>query len=99
MAAEDAEGCWGERPSPRGDASVTSAVRDLPLELREALLLVVLAGFSHAEAAEALDIPLAAVLARLGRARARLCVHMEAARRSALETPPWRNAGHLRVVK
>ena len=86
MAAEDAEGGWAERARRRAaDASVTSGVRDLPLELRETLLLVVLAGFSHAEAAEALDIPLAAVLDRLGRARARLGAHMEAARGSAAQ--------------
>ena len=66
----------------RANASVTSGVRNLPPELREALLLVVLAGFSHCEAAEALDIPLAAVIDRLGRARARISAHIGAARES-----------------
>ncbi len=101
LAAEDADGGWAEEaPSVgRSNASVTTGVRNLPPELREALLLVVLAGFSHCEAAEALDIPLAAVIDRLGRARARIGAHIGAARESALKEPAWPRAAHLRVVK
>jgi DNA-directed RNA polymerase specialized sigma24 family protein len=73
-------------------------VRDLPLELRETLLLVVLAGFSHTEAAEALDIPLTAVIDRLARARARIGAHMGAARGTAAQALRP-NAAHLRLVK
>ena len=100
LAAEDGDGGWAEAPQPAGraNASVTSAVRDLPLELRETLLLVVLAGLSHTEAAEALDIPLTAVIDRLARARARIGAHMNAARGSAAQAP-WPNAAHLRLVK
>jgi RNA polymerase sigma-70 factor (ECF subfamily) len=98
LAAEDADGGWAEAPQPAGraNASVTAGVRNLPLELRETLLLVVLGGVSHTEAAQALDIPLAAVIDRLGRAR--LCVHMGAARGSTAKAP-WPNAAHLRIVK
>ena len=61
-------------PGDAGAAAPPSmnGVRALPLELREALLLVVLAGFSHREAAEALDIPLTRFYERLERARERL---------------------------
>jgi DNA-directed RNA polymerase specialized sigma24 family protein len=99
LAAEDAECGWAEAPQPaeRARVSVTSGVRALPLELRETLLLVVLAGLSHTEAAEALDIPLAAVIDRLGRARARLGAHMRA--RGSPAQAPWTNAAHLRIVK
>jgi RNA polymerase sigma-70 factor (ECF subfamily) len=100
LAAEDADGGWAEAPQSAGraNASVTSGVRNLPLELRETLLLVVLAGLSHTEAAEALDIPLTAVIDRLARARARICAQTNAAGRSAAQAP-WPNTGHLRIVK
>jgi len=101
LAADEADGGWAEPPASawRANASVTSAVRNLPLDLRETLLLVVLAGLTHCEAAEALDIPLSAVIDRLGRARARVDAHVGAARESALNGPVWPNAAHLRIVK
>jgi DNA-directed RNA polymerase specialized sigma24 family protein len=101
LAADDADGGWAEEPASAGRAkvSVTSGVRGLPLELRETLLLVVLAGLSHCEAAEALDIPLAAVIDRLGRARARIHVHMGAAGELGLRRSVWPRAAHLRIVK
>jgi DNA-directed RNA polymerase specialized sigma24 family protein len=76
---------------------MAAAVRALPLELREALLIVVLAGFTHQEAASALDISLATLIARLTKARERVA----ALTRSALtaEAAPRRAAPHLRVVK
>ncbi len=101
LASDEADGGWAEEPASAGraDASVTTGVRNLPLELRETLLLVVLAGLSHCEAAEALDIPLAAVINRLGRARARICVHMGGARESTSRETAWPSAAHLRIVK
>ena len=54
--ALDEDAAWSESAT-RGP-SVVSGMRALPLELREALLLVSLARFTHAEAAAALDIPL-----------------------------------------
>jgi len=53
-------------------AELGRAVGQLPLEQREALLLVVLEGASYAEAAEILDIPAGTLMSRLGRARAAL---------------------------
>ncbi len=101
LAADEADGGWAEPPAStkRANASVTSAVRSLPLELRETLLLVALAGFSHCEAAEALDIPLSAVIHRLGRARARIEAHVGSAREPELDGPVWPTAAHLRIVK
>jgi len=101
LAADEADGDWIDGPGAhaRGTVSVKAAVRSLPLELREALLLVVLAGFSHSEAAAALDIPLATVIDRLGRARARIRVHIDAAIEPGLSGAVWSNAAHLRIVK
>ncbi len=101
LAADEADGAWieGSASVGRGGASVTVGVRNLPLDLREALLLVVVAGFTHCEAAEALDIPLAAVIDRLGRARARIAAHMGASGEPALAESAWPSAAHLRIVK
>ena len=94
--AED-DGGWIEAPPcgrPCGSAAV--AVRSLPIELREALLLVVLADFSHCEAAAALDVPLAAVIERLARARGRMSLQIGGARDAEAA---WPQSAHLRVVK
>jgi RNA polymerase sigma-70 factor, ECF subfamily len=48
------------------------ALGQLPDDLRETLLLVVVAELTHQEAAELLDIPLGTVLSRVSRARKRL---------------------------
>lgn len=53
-------------------AELGRAVERLPLEQREALLLVVLEGASYAEAADILGIPAGTLMSRLGRARAAL---------------------------
>lgn len=95
--AADEDGAWVESPScGRGGGSAAVGVRSLPLELREAMLLVALAGFSHSEAAAALDLPLAVVIDRLIHARARLAAHMGAARDAAAA---WPQSAHLRIVK
>jgi RNA polymerase sigma-70 factor (ECF subfamily) len=48
------------------------ALRQLPDELRETLLLVVVGELTHQEAADLLEIPLGTVLSRVNRARKRL---------------------------
>ena len=55
------------------------ALNQLPHELRETLLLVVVAELTHREAAELLDIPLGTVLSRVSRARTRLREYLLAA--------------------
>ena len=88
---------WVETPpSSRGCGSAAVGVRSLPLELREAWLLVTLAGFTQREAAEALDLPLAVVVDRLLRARTRLGAHMAASRDAVAA---WPQSAHLRIVK
>jgi hypothetical protein len=98
LALDEAEPGWDQNAeSVRGKASaggigMAAAVHMLPLELKEALLIVVLAGFTHQEAASALDISLATVIARLTKARERV---------AALTGAPLasRTVPHLRVVK
>ena len=53
-------------------AEIARAVERLPLEQREALLLVVLEGMSYQEAAGIIGIPAGTLMSRLGRARAAL---------------------------
>ena len=53
-------------------AEMARAIDTLPEEQREALLLVVLEGFSYAQAADVLSVPLGTLMSRLGRARAAL---------------------------
>lgn len=80
------------------------AVRNLPLELREALLLVVLERLSHLEAAETLDIPLGALIDRLNRARLLLAAELDRglaapASQRCRDPASQRGVSHLRVVK
>jgi RNA polymerase sigma-70 factor (ECF subfamily) len=53
-------------------ATMQRALDRLPVELRETLLLVVVGGLTHQEAADVQDIPLGTVLSRVSRARTRL---------------------------
>jgi hypothetical protein len=91
----DEDAAWNEAAT-RGP-SVVSGVRALPLELREALLLVCLARFTHAEAAQALDVPLSRLVERLERARCRLAGHMGVDVDASATA--WSGAAHLKVIK
>jgi RNA polymerase sigma-70 factor (ECF subfamily) len=97
----------GEAPSMRGGApgkpgsrreAISKALDVLATEEREALLLVVLEGFSYQEAAEIIGAPKATLVARLMRARAGLAAAQGVEPR-ANQSAPQRSAGHLRVVK
>jgi RNA polymerase sigma-70 factor (ECF subfamily) len=59
------------------------ALDRLPGELRETLLLVVVAELTHQEAAEMLGVPLGTVLSRVSRARGRLREMLTAAKENA----------------
>ncbi len=50
-------------------SQLADAIAGLPLPQREVLLLVGLEGFSYADAAEALDVPVGTVMSRLSRTR------------------------------
>ena len=94
------EGAERARGDPAaGRASFVAAVRMLPLELREALLIVVLAQFTHRDAAFVLDIPLAVLIDRLTLARDRLFLLTEAPTQAGTVSAPPRAVSHLRVVK
>jgi DNA-directed RNA polymerase specialized sigma24 family protein len=89
------------RPADAREAgsALEQAVRSLPLELRESLLLVILERFSHVEAAQALDISLAALIDRLARGRAMLAATLSEPAAVSLGPPPRRSAPYLRLVK
>jgi len=53
-------------------AATARALARLPVEQREALLLVAVGGLDYAEAARVLSIPVGTLMSRLSRARARL---------------------------
>jgi RNA polymerase sigma-70 factor (ECF subfamily) len=53
-----------------------AALAQLPSELRESLLLVVVGELTHQETANALGVPLGTVLSRVSRARQRLRKHL-----------------------
>jgi hypothetical protein len=101
LALDEGDAAWDEnvesahRNARSGEIGMAAAVRALPLELREPLLIVVLAGFTHQEAASALDISLATLIARLTKARERVA----ALTRSPVPAALARAAPHLRVVK
>ena len=69
-------------------AELARAIDTLPLEQKEALLLIALEGLPYQEAADILKIPLGTLMSRLGRARAAL--------RILTGTPA---ETHLRTVK
>ena len=79
----------------RDGALLERVVATMPLEWREALLLVSLERLSHAEAAAVLEIPLAALVDRLARARAALSQAMAAPVNAARRV----GAPHLRLIK
>lgn len=102
LTLDEGEQAWDESvenaraKTPAGGIGMAAAVGVLPLELREALLIVVLAGFTHQEAASVLDISLATLIARLTKARERVAAltHAPAAAGSGPRAVP-----HLRVIK
>lgn len=64
-----------ERPSEvsvEDSMALKAALASLPLEQRAAVVLCLSEGFSHAEAAEALSLPLGTVKSHVARGRARL---------------------------
>ncbi len=58
------------------------ALNRLPAELKETLLLVVVAELTHQEAAEMLSVPLGTVLSRVSRARNRLREYLNATQKT-----------------
>ena len=74
----------------RRDQSMAAQISVMPLDERETLLIVSLAGYGYEAAGRILDLPISSVVSRLMRARARL----DGVKAGA---PP--RSGHLRVVK
>lgn len=60
-----------------------SALRELPEDQREILLLVALEGLTYSEVAKAVQLPLGTVMSRLSRAREKLRILMNGGARSS----------------
>lgn len=72
-----------------------AALDRLPADLRETLLLVVVAELTHQEAADLLEVPLGTVLSRVSRARKRLRQYLAEDQRRRERTEA--NAAHRRL--
>jgi hypothetical protein len=105
LAFDDGEPGWDESAdgargrAAAGGIGMAAAVRALPLELREALLIVVLARLTHREAASALDISLSTLVARLTKARERISALTRAPTQTETGGAAAPAVPHLRVVK
>jgi len=98
LQLDDKDAGWADPAPLRSGQPIVQGVRGLPLEQREALLLVVLAGFTHREAAEALEIPLSLFIERLIRARERLALATDDGDEIEPAALPS-GAPYLRVIK
>ena len=85
-------------PRPEHPPGLREALAQTPLECREALLLVVVEGFSYGEAAEILGVNRLGVATRLARARKDLGARLEANRPGPARPDP-RRPPYLRLVK
>lgn len=74
----------------RRDNSIAVQMSAMPLDEREALLIVGLSGYGYEAASRILDLPVSSVVSRLMRARARL---------DGVKSGVAPRSGHLRVVK
>jgi hypothetical protein len=105
LALDDGDVGWDESADGArgmalaGGIGMAAAVRALPLELREALLIVVLARLTHREAASALDISLSTLVARLTKARERISALTRAPTAAKTAGAAAPSVPHLRVVK
>jgi hypothetical protein len=104
-AFDEGEAGWDESvESIRGRAAadgigMAAAVRALPLDLRETLLIVVMASLTHREAASALDISLATLIVRLTKARERISALTRTPTAAETAGAAAPSVPHLRVVK
>ena len=103
MAGQQARMAGAGRPAlvvnegycaPPRQTKLSAALMSLPLEEREALLLVALEGFEHGEAARILRISRASLLGRLTQARSAL----DASLNARPSTPANGRVSYLRVV-
>ena len=83
---------------PQRPPGLREALAQTPLEGREALLLVVVEGFSYSQAAEILGVNRLGVATRLARARQDLTATLDA-NRSTPARPDPRRPPYLRLVK
>jgi RNA polymerase sigma-70 factor (ECF subfamily) len=77
--ADDAASSIAQNGDPLAAMTLHQAMNELPAEQREAVALVWVEGFSYAEAAAMLKVPLGTLTSRLSRARSRLIETLEAA--------------------
>ena len=88
----------GPSLEPARPSGLREALAQTPLDGREALLLVVVEGFSYAQAAEILGVNRLGVATRLARARKDLGAVLDAGRPAPARPDP-RRPPYLRLVK
>jgi DNA-directed RNA polymerase specialized sigma24 family protein len=98
IAAGDDESDWAAAPLATRQGDLRAAIHHLPLELREAMLLVVVEGFSHARAAATLEVSMTQLLERLATARRILGGALQRGGEVA-DPARRRSALHLRLIK
>lgn len=85
-------------PAPKQPLDLREALAQTPLECREALLLVVVEGFSYAQAADILGVNRLGVALRLARGRKELAAKLDRSRPAPAQTHA-RRPPYLRLVK
>ena len=85
-------------PAPKRPLDLREALAQTPLECREALLLVVVEGFSYAQAADILGVNRLGVALRLARGRKELDAKLDRRSAGPLQTRA-RRPPYLRLVK
>ena len=90
LSLAEAEREHGFGLDPERWEGLPALIATMPLDEREALLVVALSQFGYEAAARILDVPYSTVISRLMRARARV---------DAARAAPARRIGHLRLVK
>ena len=85
----------GGAPAAMRHTKLSAGLLSLPLESREALLLVALEGFDHAEAARILRVSRGVLITRLTQARTALDIVLQAC---PAARQPARDVPYLRVV-
>ncbi len=89
----DPDRCPHPVPGPAGAVEIRRMLASLDADRREALVLTQVLGFTYAEAAEVIGVPIGTIRSRVARARAQLVAEWSDAPRASLDAVGVRLAG------